>query len=107
AAGPPPGPEGHVVEPQLEHDQQVLTGDARSPAGLDVEVVELLLEQAVDAAGLLLLAELAEVLRPLPHAVAPVLAGRVGPAVAVGDRLGDGALHRVAAFALQEELGAL
>src|SRR5665213_3490906 len=107
AAGSPPGPEGHVVEPELEHDQQVLTGDARSPAGLDVEVVELLLEQSVDAACLLLLAQLAQVFRPLAHAVAAVLAGRVGPAVAVGDRLGDGALHGIAALALQEELGAL
>ena len=37
----------------------------------------------------------------------PCSPGRVGAAVAVGDRLGDGALHRVAALPLQEELGAL
>ena len=80
-AGPPAGPEGHVVETQLEHAEQVLAGDARGPAGLHVEVVELLLEQAVDPAGLLLLPQLGQVLRALAHAVATVLARRVGAAV--------------------------
>jgi hypothetical protein len=107
AAGAPAGPEDHVVEAQLEVAQQVLAGDAGLAAGLLVEVAELLLQEPVDAAGLLLLAQLGQVLRALAHAVAAVLAGRVGAAVAVGHRLGDGALERVAALALQEQLGPL
>ena len=107
AAGAPSGTEGQVVEPKLQHHQQVLTRDAWGLAGLDVEVVELLFEQAIDAACLLLLTQLSEVLRPLTHTVATVFAGRIGAAVAVADCLGDGALHRIAALPLEEELGAL
>jgi hypothetical protein len=55
-AGTPASPVGHVVEAQLEHAQQVLAGDPRLVRGLLVEVHELLLEDAVDATGLLLLA---------------------------------------------------
>src|SRR6185437_2587441 len=94
-AGAPAGPEHHVVQPQLQHAEQVLAGDPGLAVGLLVEVPVLLLPQ------------LCQVLRALPHAVAAVLAGRVGPAVPVGDRLGDGALQRVAPLALQEQLGPL
>src|SRR5262249_36880396 len=96
-AGPPAGPVGHVVEPQLEHAQEVLSRDPGLVGGLLVEVDELLLEHAVDAAGLLLLAELGEVLGSLADAVAPVLTRWVGPAL-------DRALHRVALGPLEEQL---
>ncbi len=92
-AGSPTGAEHHVVGPQLEHAQQVLTRDALLAVGFLVQVVELLLEYAVDPAGLLLLAELGQILRALAHPVPAVLARRVGPAL-------DGALHRVALGAL-------
>src|SRR5580658_5945114 len=104
AAGSPAGPEDHVVEAHLEHPQQVLAGDAGLAVRLLVEVAELLLQDPVDAAGLLLLAQLGEVLGSLAHAVPAVLAGRVGAAVAVRHGLGDRALERVAALALQEQL---
>src|SRR5579884_3423062 len=96
-AGAPAGTEGGVVEAQLEHAQQVLAGDAGLAGRLLVEVGELLLKQAVDAAGLLLLPQLDQVLRALAHAVPPVLARGVGPAL-------DRALHRVALGALQVQL---
>ena len=64
------------IRDRLEHAQQVLTRDARGPAGLDVEVVELLLEQSVDTACLLLLAQLAEVLRPLALSLIHIYGGR-------------------------------
>src|SRR5439155_2617246 len=65
AAGAPAGPEGDVVEPGLEQAQQVLTRDARLAVGLLVQIAELLLHQAIDAAGLLLLADLRQVLGSL------------------------------------------
>ena len=64
-AGAPAGPEDDVVEAQLEHAEQVLAGDALLAVGLFVEVAELLLEHAVDAAGLLLLTQLGQVLGTL------------------------------------------
>src|SRR3954468_15912873 len=57
-----PGPEHDVVQPLLEHAEQVLAGDALLAGGLGVEVAELLLQHAVDAPRLLLLAELEHVL---------------------------------------------
>src|ERR1700722_5297615 len=107
AAGAPAGPEDDVVEAELQVAQQVLTGDATLAVGLLVHVAELLLQDPVDAARLLLLAQLGQVLGALAHAVAAVLAGWVGAAVPVGDRLGDRALERVTALALQEQLGPL
>src|SRR5439155_24907547 len=88
-----------VVEPRLEHPQQLLAGDARAPRCLLVVRAELLLEQAVVAARLLLLAQLQEVLALL-DAAAAVLARRIGAPF-------DRALLRQAALALEEELHAL
>src|SRR5581483_430530 len=85
-----------VVEARLQHTEEVLAGDPLLPGRLLVEPAELLLEHPVDPAGLLLLPQLDHVLA-LPDTAAAVLPGRVGAAL-------DGALHRVALGALQEEL---
>jgi len=87
-----------VVEAGLEHAQERLARDALGLGGLLVVVAELLLENAVVAAGLLLLAELQEVLRLLDPTAA-VLTRRVAAAL-------DSALLGQAALALQEELHA-
>ncbi len=80
--------------------EEVLAGDTPEFVGVDPEVVpELSLENAVDAADLLLLTELQAVLADLAAADG-VLAGRRGASL-------EGALLRVAARALQVELGAL
>src|SRR5207249_9751100 len=92
-------PVDDVVQPRLEHPQQRLAGDARALGGLGVVRAELLLEQAVEAARLLLLAQLQQVLGLLDPAAA-VLARRVAAAL-------DRALLGQAALALQEELHAL
>src|SRR3954453_11743980 len=92
-------PHEHVVEPALQQAQQVLTRDARLPAGLLVVRAELPLEHAVVAARLLLLAQLQPVLGLL-RAAASVLARRVRAPL-------DAALVREAALALEEELDAL
>src|SRR4051812_33955949 len=89
----------HVVEPALEQPQQVLSGDAGLAAGLVVVVAELLFEQLVVTARLLLLPKLMPVLR-LTHSATAVLARRVRTS-----------LHRAlvgeAALTLQKELQAL
>src|SRR5689334_17871588 len=92
-------PVDDVVEPQLEHAQEVLAGDAAAAAGLGVVAAELRLEHAVVAAHLLLLAQLEQVLGLL-DAAAAVLARRVGAPL-------DGALLGQAALALQKELHVL
>src|ERR671930_1363270 len=92
-------PVDDVVEPGLEHPQQGLAGDARALRRLRVVGAELVLEQAVVAARLLLLAQLEQVLGLL-DAAAAVLARRIAASL-------DGALLREAALALQEELHAL
>src|SRR4051812_2830943 len=89
-------PHQHVVEAPLEQRKQVLTGDAGLPRGAHVVVAELLLQHAVVALGLLLLAQLDAVLRLL-LASAAVVARRIGAAL-------DAALVGEAALALQEEL---
>src|SRR3954452_1816076 len=99
AGGPEAKPDEHVVEPRLEQPQEVLAGDAGLAARLLVVVGELLLQDAVVAAGLLLLTQLEAVLGLLLPAAA-VVAGRVGPAL-------DAALVGQAALALEEELDAL
>src|SRR5262249_32757985 len=93
------GPEHDVVQPALQDDQQVLAGLAGLAHGLLVVAAELLLEHAVDARALLLLALLQQVLGGLGTAAAG-LAGRVRPDL-------DRALRRVALGALEEELGLL
>src|SRR5580765_6820513 len=85
-----------VVETRLEDPQQVLTGDAGTARRLLVIRAELLLEQAVVAARLLLLAQLLQVLALLDAATA-VLARRVAATL-------DRALLGQAALALEEEL---
>ena len=67
-----------VVQAGLEDLQQLLTGLAGSPVGLLEVAAELLLEHAVDASALLLLALLQQVLAVL-GATATVLTRRVGP----------------------------
>src|SRR6266540_5926098 len=94
-----PEPVDDVVEARLEHAQQVLTRDARALGRLRVVRAELLLEQAVVPARLLLLTQLEQVLRLL-DAAAAVLARRIRAAL-------DRALLGQAAFALEEELHAL
>ena len=88
-----------VVEPPLEHAQELLARDAGALGGLRVVGAELLLEQAVVAARLLLLTQLEQVLGLL-DAAASVLARRIAAAL-------DRALLRQAALALEEELHAL
>src|SRR3984957_7122778 len=91
-----PGPEHDVVQPALEDLQQGLAGTAGLAGRLDVVARELLLEHAVDPAGLLLLADLQQVLAVLlPDAA--VLARRGRPDL-------DGALRPIALSALQEQL---
>src|SRR5439155_14863798 len=87
-----------VVEPRFEQPQQAFAGVARSLRGLRVIRAELLLEQAVVAARLLVLAQLQQVLRLLDPAAA-VLARRIRPPL-------DRALLRQAALAFEEELHA-
>src|SRR5262249_53136272 len=93
------GPEHDVVEAQLEEAQQVLAGDARLLVRLRVDELELLLEQAVDTAALLLLAQLEQVLA-VADTTPPVLARRVRATL-------DRAAHRLALRALEEQLHAL
>src|SRR5215203_1930481 len=99
AAAGQAAPVDHVVQPGLQQLEQGLAGDALPPGRLDVVVVELLLEDAVDAAGLLLLPEL-EVVLALLEPPAAVLAGRVGALL-------HRALGALALGALEEELGLL
>src|SRR3954467_1094880 len=90
------GPVHDVVEPGLQDAQQVLTGLAGAPVRLLVVAPELLLQDAVDARGLLLLAHLQEVLALL-GARAAVHARRVGTDL-------DRALRGVALGSLEEQL---
>src|SRR5215217_815354 len=90
------GPVDHVVQPRLQDLEQHLTGLAGLAVGLFVVPAELLLQDAVDAAGLLLLTKLEQVLAVL-GATAAVLARRVGPDL-------DRALRGLALAALEEQL---
>src|SRR4051794_31126537 len=89
-------PEHDVVHPELERAEERLTGHAGVAGGLDEVVAELLLEDAVHAADLLLLAKLEAVIADLAAADA-VLAGRRRAPL-------EGALLAVAAAALEVEL---
>src|SRR5947207_2236343 len=93
-------PVDDVVHAQLEVAEQVQAGDARLARRLVEIVAELLLEQPVDAPGLLLGAQLQAVIGRLALAGLAMHAGRERAAL-------DGALGRVAALALEVELGAL
>src|SRR6266545_2234520 len=92
-------PVDDVVEARLQHPQQLLARDSRSLRRLAVVGAELLLEQAVVAPRLLLLAQLQQILGLLDPAAA-VLAGRIAAAL-------DRALLRQAALSLEEQLHAL
>src|SRR6185436_7926444 len=95
-----PEPIGDVVETALEQLEQRLTGDAAHPFGLLEVLAELILEHAVDALHLLLLAELDAVAGQLGLARLAVLSG--------GEvALLDGALLGVAALTLEEQFHAL
>src|SRR5215469_4890783 len=94
-----PGAEHDVVQAALQDLEQRLAGTARLARGLGVVARELLLEHAVDAAGLLLLADLQQVLAVLLPDPA-VLTRRVRTDL-------DRALRRVALRALEEELDLL
>src|SRR3954471_16899845 len=100
SARSPAGTEHDVVESQFEQLEQVLTGHALAAVRLLVDAAELLLHQTVDAARLLLLAQLQQVLGPLALPVAAGFAWRVRAAL-------DRALHRVALRALEVQLHAL
>src|SRR5437773_700602 len=93
-------PVDDVVHAQLEVAEQVQAGDARFARRLVEIVAELLLEQPVDPPRLLLGAQLQAVVGRLALAGLAVHAGRERAAL-------DGALGRVAALALQVQLGAL
>src|SRR4051794_25030164 len=86
----------HVVETALEDAQEVLAGLALAAVGLVVVAPELLLQDAVDAGALLLLAHLQQVLAVL-GATATVLARGVGADL-------DRALRGLALAALEEQL---
>src|SRR4029077_6331958 len=89
-----------VVEAQLEVAQQGQTGDAGLARRLVKVAAELRVEQAVDAASLLLGPKLYAVVGRLALARLAMHAGREGAAL-------DGALGRVAALALEVQLRAL
>src|SRR6185503_12991411 len=89
--------EHDVVETPLEHLEQHLAGDALRLARLGERVAELALQQPVDAASLLLLAQLQAVVRLLGAPALAVLAGRIAAAL-------ERALVGEAARALQEQL---
>src|SRR4051794_5171448 len=96
AGGGETEPVDDVVEARLEDPEQVLARDAADPIRLLVVGAELVLEQAVVAARLLLLAQLEQVLALLDPPAA-VLARRIAAAL-------DRALLGQAALALEEEL---
>src|SRR5207237_7910517 len=89
-----------VVETTFEELEQRDAGDAARPLRLFEVPAELILEHAVDALHLLLLAELQAVAGELRLPRLAVLARREVALL-------DGALLRVAAFPFQEQLHAL
>ena len=88
-----------VIQTALENAQEVLAGDALLAVGEIVVMMELLLKDAVDTLGLLLLTQLNAVFAFL-NALLAGLARRVVAAL-------ECALLAVAAIALQEELRSL
>ena len=90
----------HVIQTGLQDRQQVITGDARLLVGHLEVVTELALQHAVIALGLLLLAQLQAILGQLLVSSIAVHARSIRTTL-------QGALIRIAAIALQEELLAL
>src|SRR5205814_1130171 len=88
---------GHGVEARFEELQQPLAGHALGARSLGVGLAELALEHAVDAAQLLLLAQLLAVVGEPRAALLAVLARGVGAPF-------DGAFVGEALLALQEQL---
>src|SRR3954467_7435838 len=95
-----PNPVGDGIKPRLEQLQQTLAGHALGACRFLVGAAELPLEQAVDAAQLLLLAQLLAVVGQAHAALLAVLAGSVRAPL-------DGALVSETFLALEEELLAL
>src|SRR5215203_2746739 len=96
ARGGEPEPVDDIVEARLEDSEQVLARDPTDAIRLLVVGAELVLEQAVIAARLLLLAQLEQILALLDPPAA-VLPRRIAAAL-------DGALLGQAALALEEQL---
>ncbi len=69
----------HVIEPALEHDDEVFAGRAFGALGFLVEIAELAFEQAVGALDLLLFAQLEAVSGNLRTARLAMLAGHEIP----------------------------
>jgi hypothetical protein len=86
-------PVDHIVQPQLQKQQQVVTGNALDARGFLVGQLELLFRQTVHALDLLLLSELKAIVAHLAAAALAVLAGRKGASF-------DGALVTIAAVTL-------
>ena len=99
AGGGQPHAVGHVVQAALQQDQHVDAGGALHLLGLVEVQTELLFQQAVGLAGLLLLPQLQAVLGNF-FAAGAVLTGRHGT-------LGQGALTGKASVPLQKQFGAL
>ena len=74
--------EHHVVQTQLQQAEHVVTGDALHVGGLQVILMELLLQDAVDELDLLLFLQLGAVLGDLLPAVSAGIAGRLFIAIA-------------------------
>jgi hypothetical protein len=87
----------HRIQARLEHRQQVLAGDALAAFSTLVGQAELAFQNAVDAANLLLFAQLHAITGQAGTAFLAVLAGRIGAAF-------DCALVSETLFAFQEEL---
>src|SRR5262249_1572225 len=88
---------GDVVQARLEQLQQPLAGDALGARRLVIRLAELALEQAVDVAHLLLLAQLLAVVGEARAGFLAVLPGRVAAPI-------HRALVGEAFLALEEEL---
>src|SRR5665213_1022906 len=90
-------PVNDVIQTPFEHAEHVLAGNALHGTGFLEKITELVFEQLIVTPGLLFLPELKTVSDDLRFAGLPVLAGRE-------IALLNGALFRVAAFALQKQL---
>src|SRR5258706_247597 len=71
-----PQPIPHVLQPALQHSQQLEAGGPLAPVSSSVMLAELPLQHAVDVARLLLFLELVRILRELAPAL-PIIARRI------------------------------